>query len=126
MICLTVTLVVALLAGSGVNGHGFLFDPPARSSAWLVDSDFKHLANYDHNQMYCGGFLKQWQENGGRCGICGDDWSQPEPRDYEKGGAKYLGKIVKVYKKNTPIPVSVIVNNTNTNNNYNYIICISM
>jgi hypothetical protein len=88
--------------------HAYLYEPPSRSSAWLVDKEFeKCCKNYDYNQMYCGGFKKQWEENGGKCGICGDAWD--EPRLYEKGGDKYLGKIVKNYTKGSGIDVTVRV-----------------
>ena len=86
--------------------HGYLYEPPSRASAWLNDTDFTACCkNYDYNQMYCGGFSVQWNKNGGRCGICGDAYDQEEPRTYEKGGAKYLGKIVRTYSKGAEIPV---------------------
>ncbi len=47
--------------------------------------------------MFCGGAFMQWEENGGKCGICGEDWSLP--RKYEKGGRLYKGNIMKTYKK---------------------------
>ena len=53
-----------------------------------------------------------WLENGGRCGICGDAWDTAEPRDYEKGGVKYLGKVVRSYAKNALMPVTVQVMST--------------
>lgn len=41
--------------------HGFMLEPPSRSSAWLVDPDFVDCCkNYDYNQMFCGGIMKQW------------------------------------------------------------------
>lgn len=90
--------------------HGYLANPPSRASAWLEDPDFLDCCkNYDYNQMFCGGFRHQWEDNGGKCGICGDPYDEPEPRTYEKGGQKYLGKIVRTYKKNTEIPVDVIL-----------------
>jgi hypothetical protein len=88
--------------------HAYLSEPPSRASAWLVDKDFVDCCqNYNYNQMFCGGFAKQWGENGGKCGICGDSWD--EPKDYEKGGAKYLGKIVRNYMPGSNIPVVVQV-----------------
>ena len=91
-----------------VNGHAYLSEPPSRSSAWLIDPDFVDCCkNYNYNQMFCGGFKKQWEENGGKCGICGDAWD--ETKSYEKGGDKYLGKIVRNYTVNQQIPVTVQV-----------------
>lgn len=90
--------------------HGYLANPPSRASAWLEDPDFLDCCkNYDYNQMFCGGFRNQWENNGGRCGVCGDPYEESEPRNYEKGGSKYLGKIVRTYKKNSEIPVDVIL-----------------
>lgn len=90
--------------------HAYLSDPPSRASAWLNDDDFAECCkNYDYNQMFCGGANTQWAKNGGECGICGDAFDEPEPRTYEKGGKKYLGKIVKRYTKGDSIPVTVQV-----------------
>ena len=106
LIGLAFLLAIANISPS--HQHAYLSDPPSRSSAWLVDKDFVECCqNYNYNQMFCGGFAKQWNENGGKCGICGDAWD--EPKDYEKGGAKYLGKIVKNYTPGTIIPVTVQV-----------------
>lgn len=103
-----VFLVVLVSLFKYSKEHGYLSDPPSRASAWLVDSDFLECCkNYDYNQMFCGGMTRQWEVNGGRCGICGDPWDGE--REYEKDGAKYLGKIVKSYIKNNPIPVKVQV-----------------
>ncbi len=50
--------------------HGYLIDPPARSSAWLVDEDFNECCQeFNHNQMFCGGKNHQWSDNGGKCGV---------------------------------------------------------
>ena len=44
-----------------VQGHGYLYDPPGRSSLWRYNSIVKQVypgavANYDDNSLYCGGF----------------------------------------------------------------------
>jgi len=57
--------------------------------------------------MFCGGLRKMWDDNGGKCGICGDAWD--EPKLYEKGGEKYLGKIVRKYQVGAELPVTVQV-----------------
>ena len=31
--------------------------------------------NYNDHELYCGGFTRQWRDNGGKCGICGDPWN---------------------------------------------------
>lgn len=48
-----------------INGHGYLFEPIARSSAWLIDPDFKACCTYPgHMEMFCGGVGHQWNTNG--------------------------------------------------------------
>ena len=65
-----------------VNCHGRLLVPPARTSAWREDP-IKFTVNYDDNEMFCGGFNTQWLVNKGKCGICGESYS--EKKSYEKG-----------------------------------------
>ena len=43
----------------------------------------------------------QYNSNGGRCGVCGDDWSDPRPRSNELGGLYGEGFIVQNYTKNS-------------------------
>ena len=45
---------------------------------------YTNPVNYDDNELYCGGFSVQWAENGGRCGVCGDEWAGPHP--HQAGG----------------------------------------
>ncbi|CAF0773920.1 unnamed protein product [Brachionus calyciflorus] len=109
MLFLTTLIVILLNIDFSVQ-HAYLYEPPSRASAWLNDTDFAACCkNYDYNQMYCGGSSHLWSVTGGRCGICGDPYDQPEPRTYEKGGEKYLGKIVRTYSKGAEIPVIVQV-----------------
>lgn len=37
-----------------VMGHGMLLNPVSRGSRWRYDA--KATANYDDNQLFCGGF----------------------------------------------------------------------
>jgi len=47
------------------HGHGYLADPPARSSAWLFDKDFIQCCRYyNHAEMSCGGTYHEWVVNG--------------------------------------------------------------
>ncbi len=88
--------------------HGFMREPPSRASAWLTDPDFASCCkNYEYNQMFCGGFMHQWELNGGKCGICGDPWDGE--KKFEKGGSHYLGKIVRNYDPESIIPVTIQV-----------------
>lgn len=82
-----------------------LWDPPSRSSMWRFD--YPTPINWDDNQVYCGGFGVQWDQNGGKCGVCGDPYQDPLPRDNENGGLYGLGIITKTYEKGSVIPITV-------------------
>ncbi|KAJ0174460.1 hypothetical protein K1T71_009568 [Dendrolimus kikuchii] len=97
---LTIAAMVAL-----VHGHGRVLDPPGRGSAWR--SGYSSLANYDDDGLNCGGFFHQWGVNDGKCGICGDPWDTPEPRDHELGGKYGLGVITGRYTMGSVINVVV-------------------
>lgn len=58
-------LIVCSFCSLRIHGHGYLFEPIARSSAWLVDADFKACCSYEsHMEMFCGGVGHQWNTNG--------------------------------------------------------------
>ncbi|XP_050735572.1 uncharacterized protein LOC127008070 [Eriocheir sinensis] len=91
--CLLLLLVASLMGG--VMGHGRLMDPPARNAMWRLG--YPNPVNYNDNELYCGGFVVHYQKNGGKCGVCGDDYRHPEPRDHEAGGAYGNGIVTKRY-----------------------------
>ena len=110
-----------------ILGHGFLADPPARSSAWVYDLDFRRCCmNYDHAAMSCGGFSRQWAMNSeccrvkernikqplsfaeGKCSICGEPFDQKK-KLFGMGDPQYLGKIVRTYDQGSTISVTVVV-----------------
>eukprot|EP00090_Calanus_glacialis_P002597 TRINITY_DN11942_c0_g1_i3.p1 TRINITY_DN11942_c0_g1~~TRINITY_DN11942_c0_g1_i3.p1 ORF type:complete len:523 (+),score=102.89 TRINITY_DN11942_c0_g1_i3:95-1663(+) len=86
-------------------GHGRLIEPPSRSTMWRYG--FSTPANYNDHESYCGGFTRQWQTNGGKCGICGDPWDEKKPRANEAGGTYGRGVITRKYKKNQAIKVRI-------------------
>ena len=47
-----VLVLVAMIPG--VLGHGYLQEPPSRSSMWRFGFNTPH--NYNDNQLFCGGF----------------------------------------------------------------------
>ena len=57
-------------------------DSLTRDTAWLPD---------------CVMSQTQWYVNSGKCGVCGDPWSQPPPRDNEAGGLYGKGIITRTY-----------------------------
>ncbi|KAK0095715.1 hypothetical protein PV326_007588 [Microctonus aethiopoides] len=72
-----------------------LMDPVNRGSAWR--KGFNTPTNYDDNGNYCGGHTVQHSKNGGKCGVCGDNYALKQPRPYENGGLYGTGTIVKEY-----------------------------
>ncbi|KAM8706034.1 hypothetical protein ACLKA7_010340 [Drosophila subpalustris] len=89
-----------------IDGHGMMLSPAGRSSRWRYDSTAPK--NYDDNGLYCGGLWKQ-TENGGLCGLCGDDYSLSQPRPNEHGGKYGQGVIVNSYIGVKTIEVNVLI-----------------
>ncbi|XP_070378456.1 uncharacterized protein [Dermacentor albipictus] len=103
-------LVLAVLACLAWNarpaqGHGRLMEPPSRSSMWRFG--YKTPPNYNDNELFCGGYAVHWQQNGGKCGVCGDPWHQATPRNNEAGGKYAKGIIVRRYKRGEVMKASV-------------------
>jgi Lytic polysaccharide mono-oxygenase, cellulose-degrading len=44
------------------NTHGRLIEPPSRATAWRFG--FKTPENYNDHELFCGGYVKQYQING--------------------------------------------------------------
>nr|KAG5691650.1 hypothetical protein BaRGS_022925 [Batillaria attramentaria] len=101
---LVVVGALVVLQLQSVAGHGYVLDPPQRSTMWRVGYDTP--ANYDDNQLFCGGFSRQWGANGGKCGICGDPYDAQE-KPNEAGGKYATGIIVKTYDQSQIIDVAV-------------------
>lgn len=95
-----------------VFGHGFLVEPPGRSSYHLYSSD-KSIdqslvtRNYQHNELFCGGFATQ-VTNGYKCGVCGDNYQDERPRNNELGG-KFgkTGLVPRTYQQGDLIDLKV-------------------
>ncbi|GLV35907.1 uncharacterized protein CBL_09875 [Carabus blaptoides fortunei] len=89
----------------GVEGHGRLMDPPARNSMWRFG--FPNPVNYNDNELFCGGYAVQWDQNGGKCGLCGDPYHVEEPRPHEAGGQYAKGIIARRYSVGQEIEVEI-------------------
>ncbi|XP_049867524.1 uncharacterized protein LOC126367815 isoform X1 [Pectinophora gossypiella] len=89
----------------GAHGHGRLMDPPARNSMWRFG--FPNPVNYNDNELFCGGYAVQWEQNEGRCGVCGDAHHLSEPRPHEAGGMYGKGIITKHYSVGQEIEIEV-------------------
>lgn len=105
---------VLLGVPSAVLAHGRLMEPPGRSSLYQFPGDVDIAAgwdrivpNYNDHELFCGGFAVQ-VSNGYKCGVCGDNFLQPRPRNNELGG-KYgsSGIIPRSYQAGDIIPLAV-------------------
>uniref|UniRef100_A0A1A9W887 Chitin-binding type-4 domain-containing protein n=1 Tax=Glossina brevipalpis TaxID=37001 RepID=A0A1A9W887_9MUSC len=86
-------------------GHGRLIEPPSRASAWRYG--FNTPPDYNDHELYCGGFTRQWKQNDGKCGECGDAWDMPRPRPHEYGGQWGQGVTVRRYLPASEITIRV-------------------
>ncbi|XP_013416596.1 uncharacterized protein LOC106178104 [Lingula anatina] len=50
---------------------------------------------------------RQYRQNGGQCGVCGDPWDEPPPRANENGGTFDFGIISRIYKIGKTITAKV-------------------
>ncbi|XP_037092756.1 uncharacterized protein LOC119112633 [Pollicipes pollicipes] len=101
------TAVWTLMLQSTVDGHGRLQRPPCRASLWRY-SGYDTPADYNDNQLFCGGLTHQVAQ-GGKCGICGDPYDEPVPRTHEIGGPYYRGYLVANYTAGSAIDVQVLL-----------------
>ena len=106
-------LILCLIKLNPIESHGKMINPPQRGSMWRFGFDV--VANYNDMSNYCGGFVRHWDKNGGKCGVCGDPWDQ-NPRDHEPGGQYATGKIGKTYHEGQIINITVDI----TANHYGY------
>ncbi|XP_011875168.1 PREDICTED: uncharacterized protein LOC105566064 [Vollenhovia emeryi] len=102
---LFVLTLITVINLQEISGHGMMWDPINRSSAWR--KGFPTEPNFTDNEHFCGGFGVQHQKNGGKCGECGDNYSLPRPRPNENGGIYGSGVIVQKYKAGSVINVIV-------------------
>jgi len=103
-----VALLAVVLTVGHVNGHGRLLDPPQRSSMWRFPSEFPSAqANYNDNELFCGGAGVQHGQNGGRCGECGDPYHVSKPRPNEHTGQFGTGTITRTYRGGESVLVDV-------------------
>jgi hypothetical protein len=92
-----VSIFVILAIFLGSEAHVRMMLPPSRSSLWRFE-EFKVQnppINYDDDGLYCGQ-IHQWPEVE-TCGLCGDPFVDPTPRDNEHGGKYGQGIIARNY-----------------------------
>ncbi|XP_022916462.2 uncharacterized protein [Onthophagus taurus] len=113
------TLLLINIAIENVYGHGMMLDPPGRSSVWRFYDGFP--MNVNDNELFCGG-LNYMITQDGRCGICGDRYSDPHPQPNENTGTYGNGKVVAEYKVGQFIDVTISLN-ANHIGNFEYSLC---
>ncbi|XP_067658857.1 uncharacterized protein [Haliotis asinina] len=99
------SVLVILGVVGGAWGHGYMYDPPGRSTMWRWG--FKVPINYNDNALNCGGYSNLWFAEHGKCGVCGDPYEQVPPRDNEAGGKYGLGVIARGYKTGQDLPITI-------------------
>lgn len=117
------SLIFLILDVRNVTGHGRLIEPPSRASAWRFGFQTPH--NYNDHELYCGGFSRQWNKNGGNCGVCGDAWDQRTPRPHEYGGRFGQGVTVRKYMINSVVTIRVELT-ANHNGHFEFRMCPNM
>lgn len=90
-----------------VSSHGMVLDPVARGSRWRYNTSAPH--NYNDAEQYCGGMSIQWNQNKGKCGICGDNYADVRPRQHEIGGEFGEPVIVGRFRKGSILHTKVDV-----------------
>jgi hypothetical protein len=103
---ITFTLILVALIPQ-ICSHGMMLVPPNRSSLWRLNKTAP--VNYNDNQNFCGGASIQWGQFGGKCGPCGDVYSDPHPQDNENTGKYGQGIVVAEYTAGSEIDVQVLL-----------------
>ncbi|XP_064614474.1 uncharacterized protein LOC135478132 [Liolophura sinensis] len=99
---IVVVMLVVIWSG-GCSAHGRMWDPPGRSTMWRVG--FSTPRNYNDNSLGCGGRYIHQTVSRGQCGICGDNFQDPQPRANEAGGRYGRGILVRTYSQGETISV---------------------
>ncbi|XP_035444151.2 uncharacterized protein LOC118271975 [Spodoptera frugiperda] len=100
------TLITISCVAAYAHGHGKVIEPVNRASLWRVFPDAP--ADFSDAGLNCGGFGHQYNRvNKGRCGVCGDPYDSPQPRDHEFGGKYGQGRIVATYRQGDVITTKV-------------------
>ncbi|KAL5274199.1 hypothetical protein ACFFRR_000770 [Megaselia abdita] len=98
-------LLVLLVQFQPIQGHGMVMDPVNRASRWRFNSSAPQ--DWTDNEGYCGGISIHHNTNGGKCGLCGDNYADPKPRAHELGGVFGEGVIVASYNAGNTVPIEV-------------------
>ncbi|OXA43523.1 uncharacterized protein LOC110858845 [Folsomia candida] len=104
-----VLALLVVIAIGGVEPHGNMLIPLNRASIWRNPkfASYNPRENWNDRELYCGGFIKQYYNNGGNCGPCGDDWAERAPRHHENTGYFGQGIITANYTAGQEIPIQI-------------------
>ncbi|XP_072044825.1 uncharacterized protein [Amphiura filiformis] len=105
-----VLLLVFLVAIATVyvDSHGRLWEPPGRGTEWKRGYDVpEEKKDYNDIELFCGGRGVHWELNDGKCGVCGDNWADPEPRNHDDYGLYDNGYIVQNYNEGQLVEIQV-------------------
>jgi len=86
-----------------INCHGRLMEPPSRNAMWRFG--YPNPVNYNDNELFCGGYAVQWEQNEGKCGVCGDAYHAK--RAHEAGGEYAKGILTRHYTAGQEMEVEV-------------------
>lgn len=102
-------------------------NPPSRNGMWRFG--FPNPVDVKDNELWCGGVKGNntpfylatrgivykisfnvtvlWDVNGGKCGVCGDPWNEPQPRPHEIGGYFANGLLGRRYTPGQVIDIEI-------------------
>ena len=103
MIAILTFLAILSTVLNLVSGHGRMMEPPARNTMWRMG--FPAKPNYEDTELFCGGIKVQWEDNKGKCGVCGDSFSGQ--RDHETGGFYAYNYTVRNYSPGSPMDILI-------------------
>ncbi|KAF4519535.1 hypothetical protein B566_EDAN009438 [Ephemera danica] len=104
MLRLAVSVVILAVVLEQTDGHGYMIDPPNRSSMWRLG--YKTPVCHRDNAFHCGKSEIQ-EQYGGRCGECGDVYGSPRPRQNENTGKYGRGIVTRRYRAGQVITATV-------------------
>lgn len=102
---LIIIVVLSITLIEFIEGHGMVMDPINRGSRWRIDRSA--VPDYNDMQADCGGIQNQYDLYQGKCGMCGDEYGDTNPKAHELGGRYGQGVIVKSYRSGSTINVTV-------------------
>ncbi|KAK8783831.1 hypothetical protein V5799_009809 [Amblyomma americanum] len=87
---------------------------------WRMNYDTPR--NFEDSELFCGGIKVQWEDNGGKCGVCGDNYALPRPRRHETGNVFARNVTVRHYAPGSLVDLVVDVE-TNHLGHFEFALC---